>query len=1094
MKLKIYIAILLFLSSVGITSAQTQILSGTVTERFGDRIDPLIGVNVAVVNQDNRLLTGTVTDINGQYNIPIPSGEQNLTVVFSYIGMISQRVRYTGQDRLDIQLESDSQMIDEVVILGSVRDDMGISQNERVSATQRVVMDELIETVPVVSVEEALQGQLGGVDIIMGGGDPGTRSSIQIRGVGTLNAGSEPLIVIDGVPYSGDIADDFEFASADEEDLGALLNLAPSDIESVEVLKDASATAIWGTRGANGVLVITTKKGNVGKTRFSYSTKYTMKVEPKTIPMLNGDQYTALMQDAIWNSANYVGVANAGTYLRYLFDTPEIGYSPNWRYFHEYNQNTNWLDEVRKDATKLENNFSMTGGGEKATYRLSFGHVRDDGTTIGTSLGRFNTSMTVTYAFSNRLKFGADFAYTQSDQDLNWATNVRSEAFGKMPNKSPYVIDRVTGQPMDDYFVYQSLGWEGAFSSNESGSNAKNYNPVAMAREARRNTLERNSKYTFRVAEFRILPELTYRAYASIGLKTTKQDKFLPQIVTAVAWTNQYANQSYESYSESISLQTENRMTYMNNWNEKHNLIGNLLFRTSQSTSSRYVSMSSGMASSDMSDPTVSANVRSIGSGESEGRSLGLTALINYTLLDRYVVHGSLSVESNSALGRNRRMGYFPGVGVAWNIHNEPILGDVRSDWMDQFRFRLGIGRSGRPPSGNAIYTGAFGATDNFMGMSSIEPKRIHLDNLKWEESTEYNIGTDMSFFKGRLRFTADYYEKYSSDLLQRNFGVPSSTGFAQIAYYNSGKMTNKGWEARTDVRIFQNRDWTISGNVNFARNRNRITEMPINMRAEVDVAEGDADLSNGDYARRVIEGHPLGSFYGFRYLGVYSDKEATYARDAEGNIMNDMEGNPIIMRNGIYRVAPGDAKYEDINNDGVINKYDMVYLGNSLPMVTGGGGVSIRYKRVSLNTFFHYRLGQSVVNTARMNNESMYGKRNQSTAVLRRWRTEGDVTDIPRALYDEGLNYLGSDRFVENASYLRLKTLSFSYNFPGESLRKYGINSLNLFVTGYNLFTWTNYKGQDPEVRMPGGSQLATDGATTPVPRQFTCGLNLSF
>ena len=250
--------------------------------------------------------------------------------------------------------------------------------------------------------------------------------------------------------------------------------------------------------------------------------------------------------------------------------------------------------------------------------------------------------------------------------------------------------------------------------------------------------------------------------------------------------------------------------------------------------------------------------------------------------------------------------------------------------------------------------------------------------------------------------------------------------------------------------------------------------------------------FGNGNYAFRYEVGRPLGSFYGYRYLGVYQNKDATYARDEAGNIMKDVEGNPIVMQNGTAVVCPGDAMYEDINHDGVINEYDIVYLGNAQPTLTGGFGLNISYKQFKLSANFYGRYGMDVINQARMNNESMYGTANQSKAVLRRWRNEGDDTDIPRALYNEGYNYLGSDRFIEDASYLRLKSLSLTYRLPKNLTTSWGLTNMDVFVTGYNLFTWTNYTGQDPEVKP--SSTLTKDTAVTPTSIQFTCGVNLSF
>ena len=368
-------------------SAQNIILSGRVTERFGGSIEPIYSANVVVVNKQNRYLNGVITDLDGNYNISVPADEEGLRIRISYIGMKTQTFPFTGQRRLDVLLEEDTQTLTDVVITEKriERDGMGVSRREQTSATQKLDMEEIISNVPVSTIEEALQGQLGGVDIVLGG-DPGARSAIRIRGTNSLSASSEPLIVIDGIPYSTDISDDFSFATANEEDFGALLNIAPSDIASIEVLKDASATAIYGTKGSNGVLLITTKKGSKGRTNFTFSSKYTAKFEPESIPLLNGSQYVAMVQDALWNTANAKGLASASNELDLLFNTYEINYDPSWQFFDEYNVDTDWLELVRQTAITSDNNFSLSGGGDKATYRFSLGYLNEQGTTIGTNL------------------------------------------------------------------------------------------------------------------------------------------------------------------------------------------------------------------------------------------------------------------------------------------------------------------------------------------------------------------------------------------------------------------------------------------------------------------------------------------------------------------------------------------------------------------------------------------------------------------------------------------------------------------------------------------------------------------------------------
>lgn len=1083
MKQFIYLIIFVILPAMALS--QAPMVRGKVVEEVGGKTEALVGVNVNIVNIENRSLGGVVTELDGSYEVRIPEDEGSITLVFSYIGMQTQRVEYSGQETLNITMEQSGAMLEEVVVRADVveRSPMGISQKEQVTSTQKFQMDEVTATAPITTVEEAIQGRLAGVDIITSGGDPGARSSIRIRGISTLNASSEPLIVIDGVPYATDIGEDFDFATANDEDLGALLNLAPTNIESIEVLKDAAATAIWGTKGANGVLLITTKKGKTGKTNFSFSSKLASKIEPRTIPMLDGNEYRTLMQEAIWNSANYIGMGSeTNRYLRLLYDTPEIGYDENWRYFDEFNQeNTDWLDEVRQTGLTWDNNLSMSGGGDKANYYISFGYLNDEGTTISTGLERINTSFNVSYQFSDKMRVGADFAFSQSDKSSDWTSNVRSEAFRKMPNKSPFWIDPVTGERTEQYFSYQTSDFEGGFSGRN------NYNPVAMAYQSNNNSLQKEGRLTFRM-QYDVLKNLLYQGWASINMRTLKNRRFLPQLATGVVWTNRYANQSTDGATDQMDLQTENKLIYQRNYGGIHNIIATGVFRTSQTQRASYSSTTSGNASSGLSDPIVGSTVEGIGSGESEVRNVSGIGLVNYTLLDRYVIQGSVTVEGNSSMGRARRTGYFPTVGVSWNMQNEPIFYGLL-DWLSESKIRLSAGQSGRSPGGSSLYLGAFNSLGEYMGMSAIHPVRMQLDNLKWETTTEYNAGLDVGLFYDNVRFTFDYYVKYVEDLLHRDVRIPSTTGYASIKYFNSGNLTNRGWEFRTDVIFLKKKDWQLGGSLNFNRSRNVITKLPANMNQE------NYSFNNGNYAVRIEEGRPVGSFFGYRYLGVYSDKDATYARDADGEIMNDVLEQPIIMKNGNATVFPGDAKYEDINNDGVINEYDIVYLGNFMPLVTGGAGISVKWRQLTLNSFFHGRFGQKVINGTRISSESMYNNTNQSKAVLRRWRNIGDVTDIPRALYNEGYNYLGSDRFIEDASYLRLKTLSLNYSVPANTLKRFGINYFNVFLTGYDLYTWTKYTGQDPEVSIPGSAtSLARDNANTPASVRWAFGINLNF
>ena len=1060
-------------------SAQQKVITGTVTEMLGKSKTPIIGANVVLVNTQNRYIKGAVTDMDGNYTLQVPANAGKLKIRVSYIGMQTQTVNYTGQSVQNFLLSSsDSKTLKEVTITSRRVDRMGVSKLEQTSSLQTLQLSEIVEQTPVGSIEEALQGQISGLDINLGG-DPGARSSIRIRGTSTLDGDAEPLIVVDGVPYDTEISEGFSFQTANEEDFGALLNIAPSNIESIDVLKDASATAIYGSKGANGVLLINTKRGARGKTNFTFSTKFTVKKEPKSIPLLNGGQYTSLMQDEFWNAANSKGIGSATNELDKLFNSSEINYDPTYKYYDEYNCDTDWLDAVKQDAYVTDNNFSMSGGGEKATYRFALGYYNEQGTTKGTGLTRFSSQLKITYNFSDRLRVHTDFSFTNTDKDANVLDNARSMAMKKMPNLSPYWIDDETGEPTDRYFTPQS-DFQGGYSSN--------YNPVALVDLGYNKTTIREEKMTVTM-EYNFPFHLKFSGWVSLNMRTNKNKKFLPQEATGVLWNNANANRSTDATSDAFSLQSEAKLIYNNVFADKHSLTGTAIFRTKQSQSFSDTSETYGNASSNLSDPVVGSVVASAGSGNSESRSVAFIGQVVYSFDNRYVAKASINYEGNSAMGRNNRFGSYPAFGLAWNFNNEHFWGEGFKKIFTEGKLRGSLGWSGKAPSGSAKYYGAYSSLGEYMDMQALYPTRMQLDKLKWQSTREWDFGIDVRLFD-RLNITLDYYDKKTSDLLLANTSLPVTTGYNKIAWINSGVLSNKGAELRFDYIVVKKKDWSLSVHANVSRNINTVEELPSTYKYE------NYTFGNGNYALRILEGAPIGAFYGYRYLGVYQNTQETYALDVDGNVMYDYKGNPIVMRNGSERAFPGDAKYEDINHDGVINENDIVYLGNANPKLIGGGGFQLKYKDFTLTTFFYGRFGQKVINKARMNLESMYGTNNQSTAVLHRWRAEGDETDIPRALYGMGFNYLGSDRFVEDATFVRLKTRSLSWNVPKALLKKlnWGVSRANVFITGYDLFTWTSYKGQDPEVSLPAATKLVEDNATTPVSKRFAFGLTLNF
>lgn len=1071
-----------------------KMVSGKVTEIFAGSEEPCIGVNVTWQNAQKRIISGTTTDYNGNYSLKVPTDEKGqLTLVFSYIGMTTQTYKYTGQTTLNVRMDSDAEQIKEVVVKGTRggRNDMGVTTRQMAFATQKIDMNEITATQPVTSIEEALQGQLGGVDIIAAG-DPGAKSSIRIRGTATLNSSADPLIVINGVPYSTDIDDTFDFNTANQEDFAQMLSLNPNDIESIEVLKDAAATAVYGTGGANGVLLITTKKGAMGKTRFSFSTKNSYKIEPESIPMLDGDDYVAYIQDAIWNSANAQGLSGSSALLEYLYDTPEIGYNQDWRYFDEYNQNVDWLDYLTRNTFTTDNNFSMSGGGEKATYRYSLSYLNEGGTTKGTGLTRLNTSIDIGYRFSEKFTVNAEYTYSDSNKKAPWseAEGARSEAMRKMPNKSPYYIDDETGEMTDTYFTRQNEEeFQGAFNGKD-GKSAQNFHPLLMVDDSYNNLRTREQKMTVR-GRWYPTEKLSVQGYVSMKYKTTRSEKFLPQAAVGVTTENTFANRAENAFTNNFALNTEVKGMYTDSWlDDMHQLTATAIWRTQQSRSSNSAASRYNVASANLADPASGSGILlSQGSGVSEARTLSGIGSVVYTFKDRYTFNGTVNYEGNSSISRDNRWGFFPSVGLSWQFADEPFM-NWSDDFLTEWKWRVSYGQSGNKPSGTSPYVGTYTSLGQYMDGNAVSSNTMQLNKLKWERSAEWNLGFDFNLWDNKVTGSFDYYNKKTEDLLQKKYYIPSSTGYANnyLAYYNAGALRNEGVEFRIDWQAMDLKDWKLKFNFNVSRNVNKILDMP-------GMPEENYTHKNGQYATRIMPGTAVGSFFGYKYLGVYQNTEDTYAKDANGNVMYDLQGKPVIMANYTDRCYPGDAKYADINNDGVINKNDIVYLGNSMPVLSGGGGFTLRYKDWNFTVFMHYRLGQKVVNRARMNAESMYGADNQSTAVLRRWRNEGDDTDIPRALWGYGYNYLGSDRFVEDCSFLRFKTLSLSYNLPKNFCKNLGLSSANVFLTGYDLFTITDYTGQDPEVNLPDKvTDLAEDNSQTPRSRRFSMGITVNF
>lgn len=1070
-----------------VTPAQTTV-QGRVLDQ--DR-KPLHGVTVAETDRDQRTIRAVNTDLEGNFAIRIQNKSDSLS--FSFIGNETIKIAIGNRTTFNITMKSSGGGMGEVVILAQRKSDNGMfSVKEKDLTTAQTRIDaKLLEEMQAASIDQALQGRVAGVDITASSGDPGAGMQIRIRGTSSINSSTDPLIVVDGMPYETSIPSDFNFGTADELGYASLLNIAPTDIRDITILKDAAATAVWGSRAANGVVVINTKRGAVSKPVLTYTFKGSVSKQPNSIPMLNGDQYSTLIPEEYMNRS---GVPlNTQTIKEFLYD-------PNDSYwYHNYGNNTDWVKAITQLGRTQDHNISMTGGGEKARYYASVGYFGQTGTTIGTNLNRISTRVNLDYNVSTRIKFRSDLSFSHTDNDKNYANNLRDIAYKKMPNMSIYEYNEL-GVLTPNFFSPAS-NIQGSYGGiNGSNNIIGTVNPVAMAREARYNVVTERITPHLNL-QYTIIPSVLQSVFdVQFDINNTKNRSFLPQTATGRPWTETSVNRTYDGDIDVLNVQTKSSLIYTPRIkNTKHELMSSLILFTYDNKSVSQQARTANTASSLLTDPSSPSRTQNtdlaISSGTTQTRSIGATFSTQYNFLDRYIVNVGLRGDGSSRFGPAYRYGLFPSLSTRYRLSGEPFMKRYEK-WLDDLSFRASYGISGNAPrSDYSFYNVYSNYAWGYLGRAAIYPANIELTNLRWETITGQNLGVNIIMYKNRVNLDVEMYKNRTKNLFFNDLQISSFTGFNNVDM-NVGTMDNQGFEIGLNTVPYKTKTLTVDFNFNISRNENIIREISPFYPTE----KGNI-TANGQYKTYMQVNNPFGSFYGFRYKGVYKDAAATIARDAAGKPIVSPNGQQVYMRFNYpsvdYIFQPGDAVYEDINHDGNINYMDVVYLGNGNPKFTGGFGSGVTYKgSLKLTVFFNYRYRYDVVNATRMTTSNMYGYDNQSAVVLGRWRKPGDETNIPRALFGSGYNWLGSDRYVEDASFLRFRTATLRYTFPQNAVKKMKVKNLSGYITVENLFTWTNYTGQDPEVTTRGSDpfRVATDQSMTPPTKTVTIGLTGSF
>ena len=1139
-------------------SAQQRRISGTVS----DEIDVIMGANVVEKDKNNRIVSQTVTDMNGNFTMNIK--DPNNTLIISFMGYKSFSQKVGSKNVFKVTLQDNVKTMQEVVVKAKQNaptTGLEIPAREYAGVAQKFSMDD-VAGLSFESVDQALQGQIAGLDIVPNAGNLGSGTTMRLRGTTTINGNAQPLIVVnDHIFELPEDAQNVNFETMDnEEQFSTLLNVNPEDIESITILKDAASAAKWGMRGSNGVIEIKLRRGHKGPTNVAFNYKFDGTWQPDGYKMLNGDGYTMMLKEAYYNPNQ---VPTSITELDYNMEYPFI--------YNHYSHNTDWVDAVTKFGKQHKYYVYLSGGGDKATFRISAGYDKSTGTIIGQKLDRFSTTSALDYYVSDRIKFSSNISLTFTTNHKNYGNDILARAYNAMPNMSIYEYD-VNGNVTGNYFNMLPLAatygtsstgrlpQNGYRTSYELRDQFVNGNPVARAMKAWWKQKQYNLTPQFSV-EYKLLGKendqhrLNYVGDVQLNIYNTSNDNYCPSELKPMDWVwggdnkadltsnerNVVSNDEYKS----LEFTTRHDLRYYSAFkNKDHSLSGLVRFEMATGSSS---SQNLGLwnAPDGITDPTVVALLQSAGSNNSEWRSHSFYEQIHYAYKGKYNLDATLRTDGSTSFGAGHKYGTFPSVGARWNISDEGFM-QWSKKWLSMLAFRPTWGITGNTGGSGSDQYNKYSTSGYYAGHQVIKPENLSLTQLKWEKTKQWNLGFNLGLLNELLNFELEVYNKKTTDLLMNNLRIASANGFTSLSKANVGVLRNKGWELNAYTSKFAKvGKFSMKLRGNIAQNFNEVEEMDPLILEALNGAE-TYQPGNLSYNNRVQIGNALGSIYGLRYKGVYrydydhngyttaSISSYGYAEvnnsgydaqgnpintaaaaqrrhenftcpiayDADGNMLTDAKGIPLPMYycyNESYRkqFQGGDAIYEDVNHDGQIDRYDMVYLGNSNPKCNGGFGFTLFYGRFSLNTGFNFRMGNKIINLARATYESMRSNTNQSYATTWRWRKNGDETVIPRALTNvngyESYNSLPSDRYVENGNYLRLQYVQLRYEFNPQKLKKYGIRQLTLSASANNVWCWSKYTGVDPDVS-PQGFSVSTDNSRTPRTKSFTCSANLSF
>lgn len=1073
--------------------AQAKYAQGVVYEERKD--NPLVGATIIMLNANNRVIGGTTTNIDGQFKVLVPEGIAKIS--FSFVGLKSVTEPFDATKNYEVILKADEQVLDEVIISGKreARADMGMLSRARKDMSNAVsaVDMKVLQTQSVSSVDQLLQGAAPGLQVTFNSGDPGAGASMRIRGITSLEGNNSPLWVIDGAEVLGE---DYNVSDLNNFGNSPIAGLNPSDIESIDILKDASSTAIYGSRGANGVIVIRTKRGKSGKPQFSANASWVAVLQPDRIPMLNGDQQRMYV---IESRANTMG-GDDQNQLKEL--RGDLSRTDAWI----YNNNTDMVDLISRTGFLQKYGFSLSGGGDRLNYYWSMGYDTEYGTTIGGGYNRLTTMINLDYRMSDKLKISTKFQYNNQLKDKRaweWPIYGFNKWAGAKINPRSFAYKRAAFLP-----VYTQDGSEYYIDDEGSGGSAipsigtKMYNPVAMIDNSTYENRE-NQFVSQLVLDFNITSRLNFNTQVSVDYKQGGNEFFAPSESLGVFGHHNRFNNGVRDDSYSMLLMNKNRLFFRPlNTGGNHYLgvtgIFDLIYETSGNTSMSY----NRSGSSQMTESGAAAMIENAGGNSSLSTSMSVVLDVQYRLLNRYNINVNMKTEGSSQYGKDNPFSIYPTVGFAWRMEDEPFLKD--KEWVSALKPRFSYGQTGKlPPITNMLSVTYGNKSGGYMNEPYSYINSFAYNNIHEERTTEYNYGLDWDLFKGRFAGEFNYYSRTTKGLLLKE-AMTTSNGYKDgdgnsIRYTNFGTLKNTGVELGLTVvpiELESGLRWSLY--LSATRNRQKIVKMPEYLKNSK--IEGYTEsVSNAGFKTKLEEGSVIGGFYGYRAKGVYARDEDAVVHDFNGNVVYAANGLPKKMHYGSSTGAEfkgGDMIYEDVNHDGVINDLDVVQIGDANVGVFGMIRNNITWKQWALSVSFYYSLEQDVINEQRYELENMSSENNQATSILRRWRKQGDVTDMPGARDYRTMNYAASSRWVEDGSFIKLKEVSLTYNFPQQWLKKIRLKQFSIWVTGMDLWCATKYKGVNPEIGLNTGSltKVAVDNGATPPSPQLSIGIRTSF